>query len=60
MTAKPTSGVLPSNRWRIDCSKAAPTERSLNTVMVHGDFIELMILSINSGPRKALGGSNTA
>jgi hypothetical protein len=52
MTAKPTSGVIVSDRRIIDCKcEAVPTEvASLNTVVVHGDPSELMILNIKLGP----------
>jgi hypothetical protein len=36
------------------------TWRSLKPGIVHGDPNELMILNINSAPRKAVGSSNTA
>jgi hypothetical protein len=58
MTAKPTSGVIGSDRRIKLIANARQRQlkwRSLNTGMVHGDPSELMILNINSAPRKAVG-----
>ena len=62
MTAKPTSGVIISGRRIVDCKcEAVPTEvAGPDTVTIHGDPSELMILNINLAPRKAAGSSNTA